>query len=188
MSYRILDEDDVRALRELRARVLGTRGPGVTNAPDGITIARPAVPRRGLSVSGPVVQMFRVQSVDEDHLVCRTWDGTTVGADDVKIAKPPELRRTGIHGQTLVEANGTFSYSYTSNIARTKTDTSDSSTENQVITPPYETVYPLCLIFAIKGIAGGTDAEDGAAATDDLEPIVWQDMNFAGRAWAKVTA
>ena len=34
------------------------------------------------------IARLRVKSVQDDHLVCRTWDGTTEGTSDIKVAKP----------------------------------------------------------------------------------------------------
>lgn len=44
---------------------------------------------RGSSVS---VTQFKLRFVEDDYLVCREWDGTTLGTEDVYIAKPYKLR------------------------------------------------------------------------------------------------
>ena len=124
----------------------------------------------------PGIQMMRVTTVNDDTLTCVTWDGTNLGTADITVAKPPELRKTGIDTVTFTLLRGTFSYAWTSAQERVSTDTSDSSTETQVIIPPYETAHPLDIIF-VAIPEGGTN----------IAGVPLQDLNVAGRAWAEET-
>lgn len=117
------------------------------------------------------VARFRVQSVGDDHLVCRTWDGATLGAVDINVAKPAELRRTGWHGATL----GGITYTYSSGSARSATDGVDS--EDQVIGPAYTLSGGSVEIVAIRGVQGGT-----GVSVADVE-VQWLDLNLAARRW-----
>jgi hypothetical protein len=115
---------------------------------------------------------MRVQSVSEDHLVCRTWKGGESGTVDILVAKPWELRKTGWDGQTI---DG-ITYTYSSGTARSATDGVD--TENQVITSPYTVSGGYVDIVAIRYFQGGTDV------TVANKAVEWLDLNLAARAWA----
>src|SRR5688572_13375714 len=59
-------------------------------------------PSKGRPSEPGVVKQFRVKSVQNDHLVCREFSGTTEGSTDIEVAKKHNLRRTGWHGVTVV--------------------------------------------------------------------------------------
>jgi len=115
-------------------------------------------------------QQFRVQSVGNDHITCHTWDGTTEGTVDVKVAKPYLLRRTPFDGET----RDGITYTYSSAVEREADDGAD--TEDQVIVDSY---IEDDIIYAIRRISGGTDV---TVSTVDLQ---WLDLNIDGRYWAK---
>jgi len=117
-----------------------------------------------------IVQLVIV-SVEDDHLVCHSWDGETAGNTDILVAKPYLLRRTPFDGG---ERDG-VSYDYTSSIQRTATK--DATTETQVIVPTYVADD---VIYAARFTDGGTDVVD-----DDYQRVSMIDMNVDGRAWAK---
>ena len=125
------------------------------------------------------VVRFRLKGVYDNYLECRQLNGTTETGPTVKIAKPYNLRKTPFHNKTI----SGITYNYTGTQARTKTGTSPSVTENQVITPAYHVAVPGYdgdEIYACKP-SGGTGVK-----IDD-EDVIWLDINNAGRAWAKVT-
>jgi hypothetical protein len=116
---------------------------------------------------GGGARQFKIVSLDYDHVNAKTWDGTTLGDDIVKIAKPWLLRKTPfISGYQGI----TFTYTgYT-----TRSATLSGTTETQVVVPAYNVND---IIYATKGVAGGL------AMTDpDIE---WADLNIDGRAWAR---
>jgi hypothetical protein len=128
------------------------------------------------------LQQMIVKSVAADHLVCRRLepdgrdnDGNDMyseGALDVCVLKPWTLRRTPFDGETI----GGKTYEYQDNATRTVTE--DEESENQAITPDYETD---CVIFAaMTDVRGQLDPEDV------YEPgrTVLVDVNVDGRAWA----
>ena len=124
------------------------------------------------------VVRFRLKAVYEDYLNCKQLNGTTEVGPTVKVAKPYNLRKTPFHGKTI----SGITYNYTGAQSRTKTRTSTSAKENQVITPAYQvavTGYDGDEIYACKP-SGGTGVKIGD------EDVVWLDINNAGRAWAKV--
>ena len=59
----------------------------------------------GGGASGP----YRVKDVEDDYLVCRTWDGTSEGTDDVYIAKEYKHRNT-LRAETLLGEDHTYTY------------------------------------------------------------------------------
>lgn len=125
---------------------------------------------------GSSVKQFRVKSVQDDYITCRSWDGTNEGSEDVKIAKPFELRKTGWHGVTVsytLETTGAtrpVTYSYLSSVYRTAT--SGSTVEWEAIRPPY--VPNKSVIYAAK-------STNGTGVTDAPE---WVEMS--SRAFAKL--
>ncbi|HOJ76396.1 MAG TPA: hypothetical protein PLL65_20955 [Phycisphaerae bacterium] len=108
---------------------------------------------------------LRYKSMGDNHLVCRTWNGTTEGTTDITVAKPYLLResttRTG------------YTYNYTGDQARTSTKTSDSSTEDQVIVPEFVLNDQIWAISTDTGVTVGTT------------PVKYLDLNVDARAWAK---
>ena len=117
-------------------------------------------------------QHFQIQTVAEDHLVCRAWNNGQVESADVTVAKEWMLRKTPFHSQTR---NG-ITYTYTGSDGQTRTasnGTDDDITEK--ITPSFQ---PGDIIVAERGIKGGTGVE---AAPD------WE-MSHDGRKWGKVDA
>lgn len=129
--------------------------------------------RRQGNTTIPLGKEFKVVSVEEDYLICHTWDGRVEGLVDVKVALPPLLRRTPFDGQS----RDGFSYVYASgdNTRRTSTNDTDSTTEEQVITPSYVAGD---VIVAMKRIEGTTGVFEGA---NDTLPLEWVDMNVDGR-------
>lgn len=141
------------------------RGGGAHTSGESITLPELANPALLLDT----FTRFKIVSVQTDYLACHSWDGTTEGSDEFKVALPWDLRRTPFHGLTV----NAITYTYTSNIQRTAT--SGSITETQVITPPY---FAGAEIYAFRAGTGGT----GVDASGDK--LIWQDVNVAGRAWA----
>lgn len=169
-----------RALRPLTART-----PLVLNeTPKGIELSLSQPLGNGQVALPPTCTLFIVAEELDDVLRCHTYslndDGEAIiGTDDIYVAKPPLLRKTPFHDKTI---NGK-TYDYTSVNERTVTRVSDSVVEDQKITPDYETedgTYPGDFIFATTDVGGGT------AATYNSRRVIWVDVNFDGRAWARV--
>ena len=75
------------------ARKLNRTVDAVNRIVAGVT---PPKQRRGADVASAVileVKKARVQSEDDDYIVCRDWDGS-LGDEDIYVAKPPSLRRS----------------------------------------------------------------------------------------------
>ena len=126
---------------------------------------------------------FAVQSVHDDHLVCKHFDGTEVWGDPVNVAKDPELRKSSYHGYRLTGDEGVLDYDYTSPTRRTVTKDPDGTAEvkEQVILPFYHTAsdgpegYPGTIICAfssrvtIAGVGECQWVEDTQRAWANLE-------------------
>lgn len=126
-----------------------------------------AQPLRGHLPAAAV--MMRIKSSNGDYWTCRRYDGTTEQTEDVKVAKPWELRPS-------VTAIGSQTYSYTNDAERVATESSVD--ETQVVVPSWtvdETV-----IWAARA------RDTGVAASG--QALNWLDLNVAGRAWAKKAA
>lgn len=135
--------------------------------------------RKTSSAAGSSVTQYRLKSVQNDYLVCRLFDGTTEGDDDVSIAKPFELRYTGWHGVTItyplesvIGTSQAVTYSY-----QTSTYRIANTTEHQGIRPIY---VPNQSIIYAASVTNGTGVSD---TTGEISLI---DLNVAGRAWAKI--
>lgn len=127
---------------------------------------------------------FAVQSVADNHLVCKHFDGTQAWGDDVIVAKDPELRRSAYDGLTLTGEEGDLEYSYTSPTRRSVTKDpggENEETKDQVILPFYHTAadgpedYPGSIISAfstlitIDGVGECQWVEDTQRAWANLE-------------------
>ncbi|MES3000117.1 MAG: hypothetical protein V4787_05455 [Pseudomonadota bacterium] len=88
----------------------------------------------GTTASG-AGQRFRIQSITTDHLVCRTWDGTTLGSTNINVAKPTNVRQS-ITNEIILGLN--WAVTYTGNAARTLTNVATSRVIRQALVPTYE--------------------------------------------------
>ena len=133
-----------------------------------------------------------VVTVHDDYLVCRPLN-ITVSDADFYVAKPWELRKTPFDTKTLPNKDGTllsYAYSTTDTQARTVTDTTDSSTEDQVVVPAYvprqtisDTTYPGTEI-TVQRVHLGPNVSFLGSGNMTVE-VEFEDMNRAGRAWAE---
>lgn len=146
-----------------------------TNRVLGMPVETPQQSRRNIPTSELI--RFVVKSVSDDHLVCRTWDGTNEGTVDIKVAKPYILRRTPFHGKTLTVNGNTLTYSYASGTQRTVTKSGGS--ETQIIVPGY--------VATGSGYQGNQvwAARCDAGVTVSGETVFLVDVNIDGRMWAK---
>lgn len=125
----------------------------------------------------PVIRYMRVQSVEADYITAIAYNPATdteIGAE-ISVAKPYGIRQTPFDGQTISYDDGTsLSYSYSTQRKRTATDTSDSSTEEQVVTPDY------FVDDEIQAMRMNTGLQDTSG-----NDIMWVDMNtMTPRYWA----
>jgi hypothetical protein len=122
--------------------------------------------------SGGPISTWRFKEMSTDYIICRSWDGTTEGSTDVKIAKAPELRFS-ITSEVI--DGDTVNYDGYDLDAQTRNASDGTTTETQVIVPRY--LPDVTIIFACRANSLGKD--------DDDNPIGLLDLNVAGRAWAK---
>src|SRR5678815_5170451 len=75
-------------------------------------------------------KMHKFVSMANEYIVCRTWDGTTLGTTDVTVAKPYKLRfsitSVVVDGQTIT---------YTDYSGQTRFATANGVSSQEVITP-----------------------------------------------------
>ena len=132
-----------------------------------------------------------VVTVFDDHLVCRPL-GVTAASANIFVAKPWGLRKTPFHGKTIPNHEAVLlSYNYTGVQARTVTDTTDDSTEDQVIVPAYvpaQTIEEVAYTgtqITVQRVAFGPGVSFTGSGNMTVE-VEFEDMNRAGRAWAEV--
>jgi hypothetical protein len=132
--------------------------------------ARDALPRRsGYPFAESPVVRFRVKSVANDYLTCRTWDGTDEGADDYRVAKPTLLRHVKNNYQGLANLTTVDAQSVTAD----PTAAGDPD-EDWVVTRAY----------VVDGEIFACIPQGGAGLTVDGQDVIWMDVNVDGRVWA----
>jgi len=126
--------------------------------------------------AGIRISTYRYKSHEEEHIICRSWNGTTEGTEDVKIAKPHELR----YSIESAEIGAVFvTYSGYDVLGQQRIATPSGGTaETQLITPRY---IPDRLIFAVSAF---TDVTIEGDIPEDDEELTLIDLNVGGRAWA----
>ncbi len=154
----MLQGQDLRDLADAVRAILTGSGNDFQNIPNPIA---------------PITQQYNITSIADEYLVCSAWDGTNLGTQDVKIAKPFLLRKSTWDGYT--DSNG-VTYTVTGTQTLTAMDTS-GNVENWKITFDYQVDD---LITAVANVRGGYDS--------DSDDIRWIDLNTDARAWAKVSS
>ena len=138
--------------------------------------------------SGGGATRYRVITNYDDYLACKTWDGSTLGASTVNIAKPPELRHSitsaGIEGVTIGYGYAVRTY----NLDGQRTASASGYTSQvEIVLPVFQAgTGPESEIWADEPVGGPgiIYANDG---TTPLSPNpTWMDTNRAGRAWCQV--
>jgi hypothetical protein len=145
-----------------------------------LTLARQAYQTRtagwelGPATPGPVRMV--VQSIEVNHLVCRTWNGQQEGDYDVIVAKPFSLRHAADHYErldvltTVLPQKMQVEYTPPGPGGGTKIE------ETWTVTPGYFEGAEIWAVFVPTGLT---------VVVDDVEvEAVWLDQNVCGRAWA----
>lgn len=117
-------------------------------------------------------QQMKVQTIEDDYLICKTWDGAAEGGTSINVAKPMVLRKASAW------PNGSGSYGSWGTGGQTRTDTSTDPDETQAVVVPYVTSGAGQIITAFRP-QGGTGLTVGGV------PVAWEDCNNDGRAWCK---
>lgn len=135
------------------------------------------------SSAGTTLKQYRVKSIQPDYLICQEFGGdidniSTDGANNVYVARDPELRRTYFDGKTISWSSDsdTFdaSYAYSSNTKRVKT--TSNGPETQVIVPYYKVDFTVITAAESSNETGVTDPNGN--------PIYI--VEITQRAWAKL--
>lgn len=126
---------------------------------------------------GNPVSVLRLKRVEDDYLVCRSWDWTAEGDTDILVAKPYDLRVTGWAGQTVVYAResslggGTILVTYAKVTSTHRTATGNGNVEQQAVRPFW--VPGKSIIYAVTAPSG-------------ISGVSLVDLNVDGRAYAKI--
>ena len=120
---------------------------------------------------GVSVSRYRFKSMSADYMICHTWNGTTEGTEDVKIAKSSKLRFS-ITDETVDGLAITYSSYSTS--AQTRIATATGITETQIIVPRFLVDDIIFVVTTSTGVF------------KDVPPveITLLDLNIDGRAWS----
>lgn len=148
-------------LRQLVAAAPGSTAPGSASAP-----GRATGPRRdNLPGAGAGVGLFVVKQVFNDYTLCDRIDAAgAVMAEDIPIAKPPELR----HAASWYDGVTTI----TTVDAQTVTAATGSVSETWEVYWPYIVDTTLIVaIYATTGVTVGSDA------------VRWLELNLGQRRW-----
>lgn len=152
-----ISADDLnKILKALPRLIVGGKGINVRSFGDRIIVESAA------RAVGPLDYTAVMEIVDattyDDYMICSRNEG------EVWVAKPAILR-----GGSQFPSG--YSYTYSSAVERESSD--GENTENQLITPSYSVGEE---IVAIRVHTHLTDESD--------VPILWMDLNVAGRCWA----
>jgi len=130
---------------------------------------------------GASVAMYRLKSVQDDHLTCRSWDGTTEGTSDIFVAKVHKLRHS-ITTETIETV--VYLYTYETGPANTPTISNKvrlakvgaTEIERTIVTPEW---LVNDLIYAVAANTG-VFRTPGPPKADPVSLLMLGD----GRAWA----
>jgi hypothetical protein len=59
--------------------------------------------------AGGLVERFKIRFAENDFLICRTWDGSTIGATDIYVLKPEELQ-CSLASEAIYGVTTTYTY------------------------------------------------------------------------------
>ncbi len=183
-----LDAERKTLLRQVRGQV-GLNGLGTQATYNGSQVVIGNNDNRFLARL--IFRRFRIVAFKNDYLHCHTFI-PKAGAGDtdeeegdvvVFVAKPYLLRQTPFDGESIVYPSKTISYTYANQGERTATSGGDE--EDQVLIPEY---FVDDEIIAIRNIIGSTGVIANDAGDSETTVTEWEDMNTAGRFWAKKSA
>lgn len=149
------------------------RGYNVRNTPEGSFLDI------DFGSGGISAKRLRFKSSRANYIICRTWDGTTEGTTDIKVAKPAKLRNS-ITSEVLDGTTITYTYTTTGSAAYVERTASGASSETQRIVPRY------ILNDEIWAIGVPVGANDDTSPTP--QPLTILDLNIDARAWAAQTS
>lgn len=156
--------------QKIKARQLSLMADSINRIHGGI---RPPLQVVGLAARGANVMIARfvITEVAGDYLVCREFDGTQQGDQNVFVAKPPLLRNS-------LGSRASITYTYANVDERTADNSAE--TEDQVVVPSYAVDDE---IYAVRGLVRGSGVLSDPGGTQKIE---WLDLNLDARAWAAV--
>lgn len=112
----------------------------------------------------------------DDCLICRHWDTTLEEYEPILVAKPRRLQKTPYDGRQL----GGLLFEYNPGDSTQRTVHGPRGSEKQVIVPGWRAVLDAWDFIVAGKPVGGTGVPERFGV-----PIVWQDLNVDGRAWAR---
>jgi hypothetical protein len=125
----------------------------------------------GVGKSSPP-QAYHFKEMRNDYLICRSWDGSDDGDNDIKIAKPG-LLRFSLLTRTVSGIELTFSSYNLSD--QTRISTKQGSPETEIIIDRYE------VDDVIWGQSCATFVQD-----EDGNDVSILDLNVDGRYWGSI--
>lgn len=117
---------------------------------------------------GSSLTLYRFKSNAADHIICRSWDGTTEGTIDVLIAKQPTIRNS-VTSETLRGVPTT--YSAWDLTAQTRMASVGGTIETHYITPPFNVNDLIYAMPAKTLVSAGTPA--APLTLMDTSPRQW---------------
>lgn len=123
----------------------------------------------GNLLGGTGVSPYRIKSIHNDYLTCRSWNGTTDGTTDVLIAKPFLLRHV----------SNNYPWIDTSSLATV------NAQEVTVDVSSVEYTWRVTLPYAVDEVIWATATSLGDVSVSGT-PLTLEDTNRAGHAWGVV--
>lgn len=107
--------------------------------------------------SGGGVAMWRLKSVQNDYVTCRSWDGSSDGPTDTYLAKEWKIR-TSLTGETIFGVSHTYTYGTgPDSLNKYRNNSDGTNSEQEIIIPPWSVNE---IVFSVSG---KTDVVDGSS-------------------------
>jgi hypothetical protein len=132
--------------------------------------------RRPRDVAGSL-QTVLVKSAEAEYLVCRSWDGTTEGSDDIIVAKPFSARQPA--SETLLGV--TYDYTYeTADALNDYRNVTGGATIQQIVVP----------VWVVDGLILVAQTSFSGVTYDDTvnDPYDLKLIEVSARCWAGPTS
>lgn len=122
------------------------------------------------AAGGAGAEPYRIKEVFDNHLRCRTWDGTTDGGTDVLIAKPFQLRHV------------TANYPWIDAASLATVNAQEVTVEVSAV----EYTWRVTLPYAVNEVIWASPTTLGDVVISAV-PLTLEDTNRAGHAWGVYT-
>lgn len=168
------DAQKMQSLLRMVSNLRGGHGIVVSAIPGvGVTINLTSSPGSG-GTGGGSIQQFRVKTINNNYLTCRTWDGVKDGVMSVNVAKPYLLRHDKAYYPDLANLTTVNAQSVTADPTA-----AGLPNETWVVSSSYVVDGVIFGCIPVGGV-GVILNNSGGTVTP---PLSWLDLNVDGRVW-----